>query len=417
VSKTTPALILDITLALWTAAIITPITAPFAILFKRSGPTNMAHSVIDETHIAAQQNRISALATRLHKEWILPEPDETGNNSAIFLAINHVVLTHHLAPLDEPHDVFVIKEKWGKGTSVPDTQIFKLDFTKSARYHKRKITLVRRGSGTAWQDGAPADADSGAPANTESPPQLQKSPIVPDSQIFRLDFTKSSKYHKRKIKLVRRRSLADESPAPLNPAAAAFMSHFKPPKKARSKKVKREATYRITDCDGAMKDGEMATDHDQHVEAKMKKAQTTTLSRKPTSLMEEGLNYRKLARAATKGIKLVGTVHGDGTVETKRRWFCCGRQALDETEQQAMARTMTKRVNAEIDETLIHAMRDRVQRSHRNARFHRYSLYVYLLCSLFLPLYRLSACFSACLSVCLSACLSPYVSTDLDRVA
>jgi hypothetical protein len=98
VSKTTPALILDISLALWTAAIITPITAPFAMLFKRSGPTNMAHSVIDEAHIAAQQKRISALTTRLHKEWILPEPEETGNNAALYLALNHFVLTRLLPP-------------------------------------------------------------------------------------------------------------------------------------------------------------------------------------------------------------------------------------------------------------------------------------------------------------------------------
>jgi hypothetical protein len=454
VSKTTPALILDITLALWTAAIITPITAPFAILFKRSGPTNMAHSVIDEAHIAAQQNRISALATRLHKEWILPEPEETGNNCALYLALIHVVFTHHLAPLDEPHDVFVIKEKWGKGDSVPDTQIFKLDFTKSARYHKRKIKLVRRGSGTAWQDGAPAIA--------ESPPSLKKSPIVPDSQIFKLDFTKSSKYHKRKIKLVRRGSQSAESPAPLNPAAAAFMSHLnpkragtlkklkksptfvipvqnngiaavpedassvedrmnsEPPKKSRSKKIKRGATHRITDSDGAAKAGETATDHDKHFEAKDRivRKQTTTLTTKPTSLMEEGLNYRKLARAATKDIKLVGTVHSDGTVQTKRRWFCFGRRALNVAEQQAIARTVTKKViDTKIDETLILAMRDRVRRSHRNARFHRSVLFFSPLCSLFFPLCHLSSCFFACLSVYLSACRSAHLSTDLARAA
>jgi hypothetical protein len=69
----TPALLLDIRLAIWTAAIITPIIAPFAFLFKRSGPPNMAHSVIDQAHIVAQQNRISALTTRLNEQWILPE--------------------------------------------------------------------------------------------------------------------------------------------------------------------------------------------------------------------------------------------------------------------------------------------------------------------------------------------------------
>jgi hypothetical protein len=346
----------------------------------------------------------------------------------------------------------VIKEKWGKGDSVPDTQIFKLDFTKSARYHKRKIKLVRRASGTAWQNGAPAIA--------ESPPSLKKPSIVPDSQIFKIDFTKSSKYHKRKIKLIRRGSRAAESPTPLNTAAAEFMSHLnpkragtlkklqlkktptfvipaqnsgiaevpedtssvedrmdsEPPGESRSKKIKKAATYRITDRDGAAKAGEMATDHDQHFEAKEKnaaqivRAQTTTLPTKPMSLMEEGLNYRELPRVATDEIELVGTVHGDGTVETKRsasrsRWFCCGRQALNIAEQQAIARTMTKKVDTEIDQTLILAMRDRVRRSHRNARFHRFVLFVSLLCSLSLHLYCLSACFSTCVSVYLSASL------------
>jgi hypothetical protein len=79
-STTTPALLLDMRLAIWTAVIITPITAPFAFLFKRSGPANMAHSVIDKAHIAAQQSRINTLAMRLHKQWIEPEPEETGKD-------------------------------------------------------------------------------------------------------------------------------------------------------------------------------------------------------------------------------------------------------------------------------------------------------------------------------------------------
>jgi hypothetical protein len=78
-STSTPALLLDFSLAIWTAVIITPITAPFAFLFKRSGPANMAHSVIDQAHISAQQNRINTLTTRLHDQWILPEPEETGD--------------------------------------------------------------------------------------------------------------------------------------------------------------------------------------------------------------------------------------------------------------------------------------------------------------------------------------------------
>ena len=77
-SKSTPALLLDLSLALWTGAIITFVTIPFAFLFKRSGPANMAHSVIDAVHIAAQQKRISALTTRLHEQWIKPETEQTG---------------------------------------------------------------------------------------------------------------------------------------------------------------------------------------------------------------------------------------------------------------------------------------------------------------------------------------------------
>jgi hypothetical protein len=295
---------------------------------------------------------------------------------------------------------------------VPDTQIFKIDFTKSARYHKRKIKLVRRNSSSAWQDDAPA--------NAETPKPLRKSPIVPDSQIFKLDFTKSAKFHKRKIKLMRRSSssagrddvsahnegptslkravaikeLSDTSPMDAtspkatliiparNSSSAAAPEESSQPKKARSKKISRAATYRITDHDGSAQSGEMITPHDQSEdvttphdkdknELHIVRTRTTTIAAKPTSLMEEGLNYRKLARAATKGRELVGTVHGDGTVETKRRWFCCGRRALGAAEERALAAAIPNQDEG-IDKALADTIRDRVRRSQRNARFHRF---------------------------------------------
>jgi hypothetical protein len=76
--KVTPAILLDFSLAVWTAIILTPITAPFAFLFRRAGPANMAHAVVDQAHIDAQHKRITALTTRLHEQWIAPEAESTG---------------------------------------------------------------------------------------------------------------------------------------------------------------------------------------------------------------------------------------------------------------------------------------------------------------------------------------------------
>jgi hypothetical protein len=265
----------------------------------------------------------------------------------------------------------MIKEKWGKNDTVPDTQIFKLDFTKSARYHKRKIKLERRGSGTAWQDGAPANAGSPTP--------LKVPPIVPDAQIFKLDFTKSTKYHKRKIQLVRK----------------IHMSHLHP---TRAVSFKKSATaveesglatapafalpaHDSTSADiGTPITSPSATviDLDVHVEPseakeakelRIVRARTATMPTGPTSLMEEGANYHELARSATKGRKLVGTVHSDGTVEVKRRWFCCGKRALGALEQKAIAAAMPKQedtTSTALDKALAETIRERVRRSHRN---------------------------------------------------
>ena len=145
-----------------------------------------------------------------------------------------------------------MKEKWGKGDSVPDTQIFKLDFTKSKRYHKRKIMFKRRGSGTAWQDAA---------------------------------------------------SAISASPASLEPAAA--MSHLLPTGVVSSNKnqPKRKPTFVIpaqgsSSAAAAIPEEAMAVENIS--ELQIVRAGTTTLPTGPMSLVEEGLDYPKLARAASK---------------------------------------------------------------------------------------------------------------------
>jgi hypothetical protein len=153
------------------------------------------------------------------------------------------------------------------------------------------------------------------------------------------------------------------------------------PKKALTKKMKRAATHSITADNGAAQSGEVMTPRDQsgdvttlhekdQNEPKLVRRQTTTLAAKPTLLIEEGLTYRKIVRALTKGRKLVGTVTAGGSVKTKRRWFCCGRQALGAAEQQAIANAIPKQDEG-IDKALEDTIRDRARRSQRNARFHR----------------------------------------------
>jgi hypothetical protein len=60
----------------------------------------------------------------------------------------------------------------------------------------------------------------------------------------------------------------------------------------------------------------------------------------------------------------------DGTVDTKRRWFCCKR-ALSAGEQRAIAAAMSKQeenVGNPLDDAITETIRDRVRRSHRNVR-------------------------------------------------
>jgi hypothetical protein len=468
--------------------------------------------------------------------------------SAFDLAFNHSLAHPHLfIPFhsDEDKDIFVIKEKWGKGDTVPDTQIFKLDFTKSARYHKRKIQIKSKSSSRAWQNDASTNAGSppaltaASTTNTGYPPLTAASTInmgqrttassinmghlsprstvsrkklplsgieeadseekwgegnlVPDTQIFNLDFTKSSKYSKRKIKLKRKQSSSAWVPtnggSPTAFTAASTMNIFEkarsagmpiadqdnagqsreiatlpdqhvetapdqqleandenelPIKRTRTtalpalrtstnagspKALKAASAMKVSDPssrravsvkklevddayftlpaqdsssaavpdedDGAAQSGEMATFAEQHLETareehleaknqdkpKVKRARTAHLPDTRTSLMEEGLDYDNHYRESRQG-HLVGTVHSDGTVETKRRWFCCGRRALDPEVQRAVA-AITPKKEKGIDEALTSTIRDRVRRSQRNARFHRYVMHRYFqLCTL-----------------------------------
>jgi hypothetical protein len=85
--------------------------------------------------------------------------------------------------------------------------------------------------------------------------------------------------------------------------------------------------------------------------------------------MEEGVNYLEITRNTTKGRILMGTVHLDGTVDTKRRWFCCGKRTLGAAEKRATAAAMPNqedKIGNALEDALAETIRDRVRRSHRN---------------------------------------------------
>jgi hypothetical protein len=278
--------------------------------------------------------------------------------SAVELALTTVTLTRLSPPLDEPQDVFVIKEKWGKNDTVPDTQIFKLDHTKSARYHKRKIKLTpREDSRTAWQ--------VGAPANAEGPTPPKQSPIVPDSQIFKLDSTKSAK-HKRKMKLVPRSSgTTGRDDASTNAESSAPL---------RSSTIPSLNVGLVRASTAIMSPGTATMSTEPNSVRLSTSVLNLSLVRARTATMPTGsksLRDREFARSATKGRELLGTVHLDGTVKTKRRWFCCGKRALNATEQRAIAAAMPQqkeKIGNALDTAITETIQDRVRRSHRNVR-------------------------------------------------
>jgi hypothetical protein len=84
-----------------------------------------------------------------------------------------------------------------------------------------------------------------------------------------------------------------------------------------------------------------------------------------TSLIEEGLNHRTLTTMRTKSLTLVGTVDSNGTLKTKRRWFCWGRRSSAVAEQQAIAAAIPTKASTKeegLDKTLAETIRDRVRR-------------------------------------------------------
>jgi hypothetical protein len=105
----------------------------------------MAHTIIDEAHIADQQNRISALALRLHEQWVKPERNVIGDDVGR-------VLRPSASSLREDQSS-VGKNIWDMGDDVSDEQIMKIDFTKASNYRKRLIKF-KLNMRPAWMDGA-----------------------------------------------------------------------------------------------------------------------------------------------------------------------------------------------------------------------------------------------------------------------
>jgi hypothetical protein len=360
--NSSPALVVDLFRAVWTAVIITFVTAPFAFLFTRSGPANMAHSVIDQAHITAQQNRINTLTARLNAQWIQPESEETGKDLCFFLRPGSQWHSTISPPLDVsqgesgqgPHDYFMLKEKWGKGDTVPDTQVFKLDFTTSRKYHKRKIKIhmrphspVVRSVSPAWEDG------------TSDSPETSSS--------LALEGVKRN--------ATRLASLKEDK------AEADRMPTFVVPTSNRSStdaKALMTSLPELTPSEALKAELKVFDEHfgdDEEESLRVARGRSTSLPATHESLIEEGADYRNLASETSKSQKLVGTVDSDGTLKTRRRWFCCGRRALGAVEQQAIAGVLPKQedIGDKLERTAAEtlALRDRVRRSHRNARFHR----------------------------------------------
>jgi hypothetical protein len=248
----------------------------------------------------------------------------------------------------------MLKEKWGKGDTVPDTQVFKLDFTTSRKYHKRKIKIhmrphspVVRSVSSAWEDGtslSPETSNSlaleGVKRNTARLASLEEGKAEIDCMPTFVLPTSN-------------RSSTD---------AKALMTSL--PKQKPSEALRAEL--------------KMFDEHsgDEEEDAlQVARGRSTSLPAKNESLIEEGFDYQKLHSNTSKSKKLVGMVHSDGTLETRRRWFCCGRRVLGAIEQQAIAAVLPKQedIGDKLERTATEALnlRDRVRRSRRNARFHR----------------------------------------------
>jgi hypothetical protein len=316
------------------------------------------------------------------------------------------------------------EQKLGEGDFVPDTQIFKLDFKNSSRYSRRKIKLKRKQSSLAWvptNGGSPKAFTTASTMNNfekaastepradqdDSAEQLGEIATLPDEHVEtapdqQFEAKNSDELPIKRVRTATlpalRTSTNAGSPRPLKAASTMKISDMSSRRADSVKKLEVENAPNFTlpaqdsssaavpsaDEDaGAAHSGEMATFAEQHLgtarehhlearnqhKPKVKRVQTAHLPDSRTSLMEEGLDYDNHYRESRQG-HLVGTVRSDGTVETKRRWFCCSRRALDPEVQRAVA-AFTPNKEKGIDEALTSTIRDRVRRSQRNARFHR----------------------------------------------
>jgi hypothetical protein len=369
--NSSPALVVDLILAIWTAVIITFVTAPFAFLFTRSGPANMAHSVIDQAHITAQQNRINTLIARLNAQWIQTEPEETGNEFICFLRPESHSHSLTLFCSDEPLDFAVMKEKWGKGNSVPDTQTFKMDFTKSAKYHKRKIKIKMRPADPVVDADPPVVRTVSpawdAPAAPKSPAPLAPLTLTAAKRnLSRLGVVNSNK--KRLPSLTEEKAVQEPEPTFVLQSRPARNSSSTDMKALRTGLPKPKTAQEILDTH--VKDGEEEA-------LRVARARSTTLPSDRSDLIEEGYNYQKLVTDNAASMQLVGTVRADGTVG--RRWFCCTRPrrgsqvaAAQEVVDASLTAPPKQTTSNKLSDAVTEVIRDRVRRSHRNARFHRF---------------------------------------------
>jgi hypothetical protein len=118
----TPGLIQDLAVAVWTAVILIPVTIPFATLFRKSGPVNIAYTVIDEALVKSQLTRLQHLRSRLTSQWTEPSPGALGE------AIKR-------------SDSYVIRKQMKHLCFSENDDSFRVDLSKSSNYRKRKILL------------------------------------------------------------------------------------------------------------------------------------------------------------------------------------------------------------------------------------------------------------------------------------
>jgi hypothetical protein len=118
----TPGLIQDLAVAVWTAVILIPVTIPFATLFRKSGPVNIAYTVIDEALVKSQLTRLQHLRSRLTLQWIEPSPGT-------------------LSEAIKRSDSYAVRKQMKHLGFSENDDSFRVDLSKSSNYRKRKILL------------------------------------------------------------------------------------------------------------------------------------------------------------------------------------------------------------------------------------------------------------------------------------